>query len=304
MKKWLVIFVSLVIVLIVAAIVALYAFPGKVYSTIQSATASSAGLEKKSVEVNGYTVNYYEGGTGDSIVLLHGMADEKNSFAAAAGELTEQYHVILPDLQGHGENARDTGRDYSIRGHVEFIDKFLNQLSVNKFALGGNSMGGHVSLAYTLAYPEKVSSLVLVNAPGLKLDSHVVYGGFGEKMESREDFFAVMDRVVATRAYVPGPIVDFMIEQTNSQFDFINGLAGAVKTGQDFDLKEQIHSIEQPTLIIWGEADVVVKFNVAEAQNELIANSELIVIPNAGHSPQLEKAAEIGQLIEKFLSKQ
>jgi len=115
-------------------------------------------------------------------------------------------------------------------------------------------MVGRVSAAYTLAHPDKVTKLFLVNAPGLKLDEHVVYGGFGGAMQSREDFYAVMDRVVETRPSMPGPIVDFMINKTNSQIDFINGLAEAVKSGEDFDLKDRISNIAIPTLILWGDA--------------------------------------------------
>lgn len=279
----------------------LYGFPGTVVSLTQSMAASSAGLEHKTVDVDGYTVNYYEGGEGPVVVLLHGMADEKNSFAAAAGELTDGYRVILPDLMGHGENARDPSRDYSIRGQEEFLEKFFAELGLDSFVLGGNSMGGHVSAAYTLAHPEQVTKLVLVNAPGLKLDDTVVYGGFGEKLETREDFFAVMDRVVYTRPSIPGPVVDHMIAETNKNFDFINNLATAVKAGEDFDLKGRIAAVSQPTLVLWGKEDAVVPFNVAEGYDRLIPNSELVVVEEAGHSPQIEKPAEIGRAIRTFL---
>jgi len=120
--------------------------------------------------------------------MLQGMADEKNTFASTAGELKDRYYVIIPDQQGNGENELDSSREYSIRSHVEFLDAIVNKLSLESFALGGNSMVGRVSAAYTLAHPNKVTKLFLVNAPGLKLDEHVLYGGFGGAMQSREDF--------------------------------------------------------------------------------------------------------------------
>lgn len=292
---------ALVVLLGIAGAAALYLAPGFVVSTMQSAVASSSGLESKSVEVDGDTVHYYEGGTGPTLVLLHGMADEKNSFAAAAAELTDNYRVILPDLAGHGENARDPSRDYSIAGHVAFLDRVFAELGLESFVLGGNSMGGHVSAAYTLAHPDKVEKLILVNAPGLKLDDHVVYGGFGERMETRDDFYAVMDRVVHTRPALPGPIVDHMIAQTNKDFDFINGLAEAVKSGGDFDLIDRVSAIDVPTLILWGVEDQVVRYNVAEGYDRLIPNSTLVRLQEAGHSPQLEKPAEVGQAVADFL---
>lgn len=214
-KRLLLSLVGLVVLLAVAGVATLYLAPGFVVWTMQSVVASLSGLDSRAIEVDSYTVHYYEGGSGPPLVLLHGMADEKNSFAATAAELTDTHRVILPDLQGHGENARDPDRDYSIAGHVAFLDRLIAELGLDRFALGGNSMGGHVSAAYTLAHPEKVEKLILVNAPGLKLDDHVVYGGFGERMETREDFYAVMDRVVHTRPALPGPIIDHMMAQTN-----------------------------------------------------------------------------------------
>ena len=295
------ILIGLVLLVALAALVMLYGFPGKVVALTQSVAASSAGFEKKSITIDGYDVSYYEGGQGDPVVLLHGMADEKNTFVVAAGALTGKHRVILPDLQGHGENARDPSRDYSIRSHADFLDKFVEKLGLDSFSLGGNSMGGHVSEAYTLEHPEKVKKLILVNAPGLDLDEHVVYGGFGEKMQTREDFNAVMDRVVYTRPFMPGPVVDHMIKETNKNFDFINGLAVAVKAGEDFDLKDRISEIKAPTLIIWGKHDKVVPFNVAEAYDEMIADSKMVVLENASHSPQIDQPAEVGNAMAAFL---
>lgn len=281
----------------------LYVFPGKIVALTQSMAAANAGLEKNTVEIDGYLVPYYDGRQGDPIVLLHGMADEKNTFVVSAGELTSNLRVILPDLQGHGENERGESRDYSIRSHVNFLEKFVRTIGLETFNLGGNSMGGHIAVAYTLTHPEKVEDHIIVNAPGLNLDGHVVYGGFGKKMETREDFNAVMDRVVYIRPFLPGPVADYMIQESNKHFDFINALAEAVKTGEDFDLKDRIAAIDNRSLIIWGKHDEVVPFNVAKAYDERIANSEMIIIEDASHSPQIDKPKEVGKIISTFLDK-
>jgi abhydrolase domain-containing protein 6 len=300
-KKGALALLILTALLAVCAAAVYFIFPGKLVELTQWATANSSGLTRKSINIDGYQVSYYEGGQGDAVVLLHGMADEKNSFAAAAKELTGQFHVILPDLPGHGENVRDPARDYSIRGHAVFLEKFVDKLGLKSFSLGGNSMGGHVSAAYTLAHPQQVRKLILVNAPGLTLDDHVVYAGFGKKMETPEDFYAVMDRVLHKRPTLPGPIVQHMIAQTNNSIGFINGLADAVKAGQDFDLKDRVATIAAPTLILWGKHDKVVKFNVAQAYDERIPNSQLVILEDASHSPQLEIPEAVGKAISNFL---
>ena len=301
MKKLLLGIALLAVALVVAGVATLYLAPGAVVTATQSFAARSAGLEPGVTMVDGYEVHHLDGGEGPPLLLLHGMADEKNSFAAAAAELTGSHRVILPDLLGHGENARDTSRDLSIAGQVALVDGLVEALGIERFALGGNSMGGHVAAAYALARPGKVTELVLVNAPGLQLDDNVVYGGFAERMAGREDFYAVMDRVVHTRPSLPGPIVDLQIEKANADFDFINAAAAAVREGADFDLKDRIGRIEVPTLILWGESDQVVRFNVAEAYRDRIPGARLVVLEEAGHSPQLEKPAEVGRAIASFL---
>ena len=103
------------------------------------------GLKKKTIEIEGYLASYYDGDQRDPVVLLHGMAVEKITFVVSAGKLISRHRVILPDLQGHGENEKDKSRDYSIRSHVEFLQKFIDAIALDSFSLGGNSMGGHVS---------------------------------------------------------------------------------------------------------------------------------------------------------------
>jgi abhydrolase domain-containing protein 6 len=303
MKMILKAFGLLLVAALLAAVVIFFWFPGTLVSATQKFAASSAGLQKKTVNIDGYTLHYYEGGQGSPLVLLHGMGDEKNSFVKSAAALTDKHRVILPDLQGHGENAPDSTRDYSIHGHVLFLQQFFKQIGLAQFHLGGNSMGGHVSAAYALAYPTQVKKLILINAAGLQLDEHVVYAGFPQALATEKDFHAVMDRVFYKRPSLPGPLLQHMMAQINQSRPLLNAMATQVKAGKDFDLKDRIAQIKAPTLIVWGSADQVVRHNVAQAYDERIAQSDLVQIKEAGHSPQLEKPAEVAAAIRQFLAR-
>ena len=295
---------AILTVLLVAACTVYYFFLGVIVNAVQSSAASNAGLERKTMSVDGYDVHYYDGGAGPALILLHGMGDEKNSFVQAASHLTASHRVILPDLKGHGENERVSGLDYSIGGQVDFVDAFAHALELSTFSIGGNSMGGHTSVAFTIHHPTKVENLIIVNAPGLVLDDHIVYGGFEDRLESREDLYAVMDRVVVKRPTMPGPIASHMIKRVNADFDFLNEMAAQIRGGRDHALNDQVSSIQAPTLILWGRHDEVVKYNVAEGYDAMIENSSLKVFENASHSPQLEIADEIGQAMLAFLQDQ
>lgn len=277
--------------------------PGEVVDLTQWQAARSAGLASKTVAVGGYETHYYEGGTGPTLVMLHGMADDRNSFVAAAAHLTDSYHVILPDLMGHGSNARDPELDYSIAGQVAFVERFVDVLGRDAFFLVGNSMGGHISAAYALDYPARVNKLVLVNAPGLVVDDTVVYGGFGAPLETVADFDALMARVLFNPPSPPAPIKKYMIQTTNARMDFINGLAVAVRDGANYDLSARIDQMITPTLVLWGAEDAIVPFAVAENYAAKISDAQLILLPDAGHSPQMEAPVRVAQAIDSFLKR-
>jgi pimeloyl-ACP methyl ester carboxylesterase len=303
MKRILTWLIGAVIALVVVVAAILYLAPAQVVAFTQWQAAKAAGLSSKTITLDGYEVHYYEGGTGPNLVMLHGMADDRNSFVATAAAFTDRYHVILPDLMGHGNNAADPDRDYSIAGQEAFVAALVDALGLDHFDLVGNSMGGHISAAYTLAHPQEIDKLILVDAPGLVVDDTVVYGGFGAPLQSNADFDAVMARVLYNPPSLPAPIKQYLIKKTNARVDFINGLANSVRNGEDYDLLDRIGQIAAPTLILWGKEDVVVPFAVAEAYVARIPNAELAVLPEAGHSPQMEAPDRVAAAIDAFLAK-
>ncbi|AWV97450.1 alpha/beta fold hydrolase [Arcticibacterium luteifluviistationis] len=294
-----------ILVLLAIGAIVFFFFPKVLVEQTNASYARAANLETKSIVVNGYTVHYYENEASDkpALVLLHGMGDDKSSFLQTAKFLSEDYHLILPDLAGHGENERKQGLDYSINGQATFLKSFLEKMGVMHFNLIGNSMGGHTAAAYAVKYPNDINKLILLNAAGIKLDEHVVYGGFGKKIENKEELNAVLKRVFYKVPELPGPIANYMIEQINSSKDFVDGtLIPAIKNGTYFNLKDDVQRINALTLILWGKHDGVVNFNVAEYYRDSIPNAHLEVIEKASHSPQLEVPETVAKEVLNFLT--
>jgi pimeloyl-ACP methyl ester carboxylesterase len=219
--------------------------------------------------------------------MLHGMADDRHSFVGTAAVLSDAYHAILPDLQGHGENAPNPDLDYSIAGQRVFVERLVEALDLDHFYLAGDSMGGRVSAAFALENPDLVDRLILLSAPGLVVDDTVVYGGFGAPITTTDEFDALMQWVLYNPPSVPGLIKNYLIDTTNSRMDFINSLAESNKSGAEYDLSEMIERLSVPTMVLWGQEDVVVPFGVAEAYVERILDAELVLLSEAGHSPQM-----------------
>jgi len=279
-----------------------FIYPGLMMSAVQSLSASGAGLIKKSVDVDGYTAHYYEGGDASkpTLMLLHGLNDDKNSFVTSIRELTASYHVVLPDLQAHGENIKSEGRDYSIAGQANFIKQLTDVLSIPKLVIGGNSMGGHTAASFAARHPNSTRGLILLNATGMQLKDESVYVYFPEKIDVQflRDFF---DSAFVTPPAFPAPVLQHLVNQTNATIPFMNDLIKQVETGRDFRLNEAVKTIQAPTLVLWGKHDPIVPLAYGEAFANNISNAHLVVLENAGHSAQFELPERVQSELKKIM---
>ena len=185
---------------------------------------------------------------------------------------------------------------------MEFLHRFVAAKGLTSFHLAGNSMGGHIAEAYALAYPQELRSLALINAPGVSLDAHQVYAGFGAPVQDQAGLTKLMGRIFYRVPQLPAPIAGYLITQINGSMDFIDHtVISAVIGGVDYDLKDRVAGIRTPTLILWGRHDAVVPFNVAEYYAAHIPGARLQVLENASHSPQLEVPGEVAAALLAFI---
>jgi pimeloyl-ACP methyl ester carboxylesterase len=279
-----------------------FIYPGLIISAIQSLSASGAGLTKKSVDIDGYTASFYEGGDASkpTLMLLHGLTDDKNSFVTSVRELTTSYHVLLPDLQAHGENKKLSDRDYSIAGQAVFINRLCDKLDISQVVIGGNSMGGHTAAAFAANYPERTRGLIVLNATGMQLKNESVYVTFPDKIDVAflQSFF---DTAFVTPPAYPKPVMQYRVNQMNADIPFTNDLIRQVERGADFRMNEKAQSITAPSLVLWGKQDPIVPLAYAESYSENLTNAKLVVFDNAGHSPQFEIPERIQTELASFM---
>jgi pimeloyl-ACP methyl ester carboxylesterase len=98
-----------------------------------------------------------------ALLLVHGGLDHSRSWDDLARALRSTFHVIAPDLRGHGDSDWAAGSSYSLADHVYDLTCLAKSASLEKFAVVGHSMGGMVSLTYAGAFPGKVSRLVVLD---------------------------------------------------------------------------------------------------------------------------------------------
>lgn len=102
------------------------------------------------------------------LLLVHGGRDHSHSWDWAARALRDKWHVIAPDLRGHGDSAWSPDGDYSLTAFVHDLAQLVHQLETESVILVGHSLGGIISLTYAGLYPEQVRRIAAIESVGLR----------------------------------------------------------------------------------------------------------------------------------------
>lgn len=236
------------------------------------------------------------------LVLLHGYASSLQTWDGWAAALATQYRVIRFDFPGHGLTQAPAQADVSVPGLVDFADRVLAARGIERFALAGNSMGGHVAWRYALAHPEKVSALILVDAVGVPEDPARMARLAGARamfanpalrsalryVENRSLMEQGFRAMVGDDALVTKAFVERHLQLARAPGN--RALQLRIPAVQSYDAlaAQKLGEILRPTLILQGELDPLAPLAVAQAFDRLIPSSELIVYKGVGHIPQEE----------------
>jgi pimeloyl-ACP methyl ester carboxylesterase len=127
--------------------------------------AASDAPEARYYLSQGLRLHYTDWGNGSAppLILLHGGLDQSRSWDAVARALRARFHVIAPDLRGHGDSDWAIGSSYSLADHVYDLTCLVKSAGFERVAIVSHSMGGMVSLTYAGAFPEKVSRLAVLD---------------------------------------------------------------------------------------------------------------------------------------------
>jgi pimeloyl-ACP methyl ester carboxylesterase len=256
--------------------------------------------------VYGVKIHYVEAGSGPVVVLLHGLGGNTTNWAFNIAPLAQKYRVIVPDQIGFGQSDKPL-INYRINTYVDFLDAFLKGLKIERASLVGNSMGGWVAAAYTIAHPEKVERLVLVDAAGFSFAPGFDTGQLIKLNPStREGMKELVSRVFYNKLiFMSDAFIDASMAARINAGDghTIRSITESIIRREDF-LDNRLAVIKQPTLIIWGREDGLLPLADGQRFQKEISNSQLIVFDQCGHVPQIEKAADFNTALLKFLAAQ
>ncbi len=233
------------------------------------------------------------GGSGETLLLLHGLFGALSNFKGLLDHFGKYYNVVVPILPIYEMPLRKV----SLKGLLQHIGAFVSYKGFDKMHVLGNSLGGHLALLFALEYPEKVRSMILTGSSGL------FEKAMGSTFPKRGDYEYIKKKTQET-FYHPEvatkELVDEVFDIVNNRMKAIRVIAMA-KSAIRNNLEDQLHKIKAPTLLIWGKQDNITPAFVAEQFHKLIPHSKLVFIDECGHAPMMEHPEEFAAHLEAFL---
>jgi pimeloyl-ACP methyl ester carboxylesterase len=245
-------------------------------------------------------------------VLLHGTSASLHTWQGWVQALKTERRVITLDMPGFGLTGPAPDADYRIEAYVRFVLAVADKLGIQRFVLGGNSLGGQVAWQTAVAAPARVDRLILVDAAGYPFKSTSVPLGFriaripgiNRLMEYTLPYALVRSsvrNVYGDPTKVTPELVDRYFELTLREGN--RHALGQRFAQLNFQGYEKIKSIMLPTLILWGGQDRLIPPENAAAFQRDITGSQVVVFETLGHVPHEEDPAATVDAVRRFLQK-
>ncbi len=267
---------------------------------------TKAGFSKKSVQIGDHKIAYLEGGKGETIVLLHGFADAKDSWVRFARPLVKKYHVVIPDLPGFGDSSRIPSAVYDTGNQINRLSEFFEKLGVKPFHVVGNSLGGYLAGMYAAEYPSDVLSLCLMDTAGIAniessdYEKSILQGVNPLIVETPEDYDRMLNFVFVTPPVIPGRIKKYLTEQSIKNREFNKKIFGEAYPGSQ--LEARLPDIKARTLVLWGDTDRIFPAANVRVIKQGIPGAKVVVMKNCGHVPMSERPEEASDHYLTFLT--
>lgn len=292
-----------------------------------SPDGSLGGLQAKFTDVNGVRTRYYETGSGEPLVLLHGEGwsghSSANTWVKNIPGLGKRFHVFAPDKLASGMTGNPLDdKDYNIQGEVAHMYHFIQKMKLGRVHLVGQSRGGGLAFFLTVAHPEIVRTLTIVDsntaAPDTgQTDRQKVLEACPKEPDAEEwkcrlraisfkPDVAFDDLFFQTGAYMAS------LPKSKETIAKMAAGAGEPLRSQFDEWKKEVHerlrnegTLQMPILLYWGKNDPSAMLRNGLALLEIVSaknpNVRMIIANHAGHFHYREYPEEFNQNVINFI---
>jgi 2-hydroxy-6-oxonona-2,4-dienedioate hydrolase len=262
------------------------------------------------VRVGPWRTRVLEAGEGDPVVLMHGSGGHLEAYMHNLRALAGRFRVIAYDFPGHGYTTLATD-DLELPTYVDHLLGLLDELSIERAHLDGESLGGWVAIKFAAQHPDRVGRIVL-NTPGGTMANPDVMERIRSLSQAAADdptpeaIQARLEWLMADPAVVTDELVEIR-RAVYSQPGFARSMRHILCL-QDPEIRrrnlitdEELAAVECPALVLWTSDDPSGPAQAGKEMAAKIRNAEFAFISGAGHWPQWEQTDQFNQLMLNFL---
>ena len=263
-----------------------------------------------------YRTRALEAGTGEPLILLHGIGGHAETFGRNVVRLGQHFHVYAIDLLWHGFSSKPVLDDFeTIPRFVDHILDFMDAAGIERAHIEGESLGGWIAMRLALWHPERVNRLILNTTAGWPIDGKPsLPPGLAERSmkgianPDRDNIRNRMEWLVADPSRMTEELVEIRYRiwsEPETRLALENLFRAHLVDGTPkvkYDVQpDEIGRIGAPTMVLWTDHNPGDGPEVGRDIADHIPGSAFAVIEDSGHWPQFEKPEEHDRLVTEFL---
>jgi 3-oxoadipate enol-lactonase len=253
------------------------------------------------IESNSEPLYFTERGSGPPLLLVHGLMVTGKMFEPVIERLATRYHVIVPDLRGHGR-SRGLPPPYTVTQLASDLSNLLDHLGIDSIAALGYSHGGAIAQQLVLDHPKRCSHLVLACTYAFNMAT------FREKLEGH--LVPLLIRVLGMRRFAKFVVSKGLTQLGKERADWVVSfiadqdrklMVSAWRAAMVFDSRGRLAEIKCPALVVAASNDEAVPLHHAKMLHDGITGSQLVIVDGANHAVIWARPDEFVRVVDKFL---
>ncbi len=251
---------------------------------MRPANDGTTHLRYAEATVQGQRVAYHVAGSGEPVVLLHGLAGSMRWWRRNITALAKSHTVYLPHLPGFG-SFRRRGHRFALAEAADWLGEWIDAAAITPCHIVAHSMGGHVAIRLAARQPGLVRRLVLV-APALIA---------GRRSLLAYPWALARAGCAMSPSFLPLLVLDILRAGPVT-------ILRAARSLLAEDVQQELRDVVAPTLLVWGERDFLVPPSVGALMQAELADARLLLLPGAGHVPQFDRPPPFNAATLAFLA--
>ena len=237
------------------------------------------------ININNVNVNYIQYGEGKDVLLLHGWGQNIQMMKPIGDNLCSNHRITIIDFPGFGESD-EPSTPWTIDDYSLLIENLVRELNIRFPIVMGHSFGGRVAIHFSANNP--IEKLVLFGSPCIRENKKL----------------PLSTRILKKLKTLPG--MDKLGEEMKKYIGSRDYKAASPIMRQTLvnvineDLSSYARKIEEPTLLIWGEADTEAPVDDARELEKIMIDAALIILPGT-HYAYLENLGQVINILNSFL---